>query len=894
MFFYAYYKFNAIIINTHKFFRLVLIFSRYFCENKINTLYKNNNKPLQLYSFKYFFLFIILIAISAVSYGQDTLLANKKDSILIDTLKHVKTNSKAIESKVTYNSEDSIVFDVNSKIVRTYGKGEIIYDAINLQSEYIQLNLSNNEVFARGVYDSTAKDMVGTPVYKDATETFDADSMKYNFKSKQGLAFGIYSKQEDGYLHGGRTKIHDNKEIHIEHGKYTTCDAKCPHFYIELSKGKVIPNDKILFGPAWMVIDEIPLPIVIPFGYFPIKKGRSNGIIIPTVGEETSKGFYFRNMGVYFGIGDYMDLKWTSDIYTLGSWRTNVTSNYMVRYKYSGNLNVGYSSLVDDELRQNPNFNVRWTHSQDAKSMNNSSFSANVNFGSVGYARQNSYVQSEIINNSVSSNISYSKSFKGTPLKFSTTLNHQQNNRDSTVYLTLPQIRLSATSLTPFKRNKKKAKERFYEKITISYTGDMQHKLSGAKMDSTFYTKKTLDLFQTGISHSIPISTNFTLFKFLNFSPSFSYTERWYNDKLIKYWDDNLPVYSDVDTTYGGVNVDTVQQFNRVYNYSIGISCNTILYGMYQFRSNYLKAIRHVIKPSISYNLSPDFSDPKYGYYGTYQKDSKGEIAEYSYFEKGIYGIPGRQRQNSLGFSLGNNLEAKVRDKNDTVTGYKKVKLIEDLSLTGSYNFAADSMKMSDINLSGYTTLIKRVKINYSASFDPYVLGDKKNQTSRNAYMIDQYGTLWRKTDDSWRTGIGYTFGPINDEKVGKRTGDYSYWDVPWNLSFNYNISMPRKYYYDYNNQLDSVSNKLNQNLSMNGKFSMSKLWNVSFTTGWDFQDKGISALSLDMYRDLHCWEMSFNWTPIGERQYWNFTIRVKADMLKDLKYNMRSQTNSF
>ena len=858
--------------------------------------YKNSNKHLYLHSFKYFFAFLTLISCFLNSFGQST------DSLKLqkhnDTITSKPSNNKAIEAKVVYESEDSIVFDVSLQRVKTFGNSKVSYETIDLESDFIELRLSKNEIFAKGLPDSVGT-IIGAPKYKDASDSFDADSMKYNFKSKQGLAFGIYTKQEDGYLHGGRTKIHANKEIHIQHGKYTTCDEKCPHFYIELTKGKVIPNDKILFGPAWLVIDEIPIPIVIPFGYFPIKKGRSNGIIIPTVGEERSKGFYFRNMGLYFGVGDYFDVKLTGDVYTLGSWRSNLSSNYVLRYKFTGNIDVGYSSLVADEIRQNPTFNIKWTHSQDPKSMNNASFSANVNYGSVGYARQNTYDRNEYLNNSISSSIFYSKKITGTPLNFSTSLYHQQNNRDSTIYLTLPQFTLSASSITPFRRKKQKGKEQFYERITVSYTGNFQNKLAGAKMDSSFYTKQTWDSFQSGFSHAIPVSTSFSLLKRINVAPSFNYTERWYTEKIIKYWDDTKPIVSANGTTYGGVIEKTVQEFNRVYNYSYGVSCNTKLYGMYQFQNPQIKAIRHIITPSVGFFMSPDFSDSKYNYYSSYKKNAAGDIATYSYFEKGIFGIPGSQRQNTLSFSINNNVEAKIRDKNDTITGFSKVKIIESLSASGSYNFAADSLGMSLIQIGGYTTLAKRIRINYSATFDPYALGLKQQNSSKqvvrtNSYMLDKYGTLWRKTDESWRTGISYTFGPIKQENTPKHSGEYTYWNVPWNLNVGYNISVPRKYYYNYNNELDSVSQKIQQDLSLNGTLSLSKKWNINFATGWDFKEKALSYTSIDIYRDLHCWNMKFNWIPLGERQRWEFILRVNADMLKDLKYEMKSQTNYF
>ena len=825
-----------------------------------------------------------------------------QDSVAQQQETKTKKKDSGLDSPVTYSSQDSIVFQISGNSVQTYGDGKVKYENIDLESEYIELNVVKREVFAKGLPDST-NEVKGSPVYKDASESFDADSMRYNFDSKKGLAFGIYTQQDEAYLHGGRTKIHDNKEIHIQHGKYTTCDDKDPHFYVEMTKAKIVVDDKIVFGPAWVVVDEIPVPVVLPFGYFPIRKGRSNGIIIPTIGEESTKGFYFRNGGVYFGISEYVDFKWLADVYSLGSWRTTVSSNYKVRYRFNGNFSVTYASLVTNEIRQAPTFNVKWSHSQTQKSPYSPNFSANVNYGSAGYAKQNTYSTSEYLNNQVSSNIYLSKKFAGTPLAISASLSHSQNNIDSTITLTLPQLRLTASTFTPLKRKHAVGKERFYEKIAVSYTGEMQNKLVNAKLDSNFYRKETLDLFQSGINHSIPVSASFKLFKYITVSPSFNYQERWYTTKLKKEWDDDYIQYTKTDTIIGGVRIDTLSEFNRVYNYSLGVSANTKIYGMYRFRGQALKAIRHVVTPTVSYVITPDFSSDKYGYYGKYVKNSNGDEALYSYYEKGIYGVPSSQKQSSISFSLGNNVEAKVRSKTDTVTGTKKIKLIENLSLSGSYNFAADSLKMSLISLSGYSTILNRFTVRYSATFDPYAIGVKESdngsrtQVRVNNYMIDKYGSLWRKTQDQWATSLSYTFGPINDkdDNLNLPVDEmYSYWDVPWNLSVSYSLSIPRKYYYDYNNQLDSVSNNVIQTISASGKVSLTKNWNIAFSTGWDFEEKGISYTTLNVYRDLHCWDMAFTWVPLGDRQRWEFVLKIKASMLSDIKVEMKSSSDYF
>lgn len=857
---------------------------------------------MQRQSFKYFLLTLFSCALFSLANAQDTTLVAQDSTAKTKPEKKEKKKNSGLDSPVSYSSRDSIVFDLSGNAVQTFGEGKVKYEDIDLQSEFIELDVSKREIFAKGMYSDSTNEMVGSPVFKESSDSFDADSMRYNFDSKQGLAFGIYTQQDEAYLHGRRTKIHSDKEIHIERGKYTTCDEKTPHFYVEMTKGKVLVDDKIVFGPSWVVVDEIPIPVVIPFGYFPIKKGRSNGIIIPTVGEESTKGFYLRDGGIYFGISEYVDFKWLADVYSLGSWRTTLSSNYKLRYRFNGNFSVTYASLVSDEMRLAPTFNVKWTHNQTQKSPYSPNFSASVNYGSAGYAKQNTYSTNEYLNNQVSSNIYFGKKFAGTPLSFSASLSHSQNNIDSTITLTLPQIRLTASTFTPLKRRHATGKERFYERIGVSYTGEMQNKLVNAKLDSNFYKKETLELFQSGVNHSIPVSASFKVFKYLTISPSFNYQERWYTSKLKKEWDDNYVQYTATDTIVGGVRIDTVGQFSRVYNYSFGVSASTKIYGMFRFRSEALKAIRHVITPTVSYSLTPDFSAEKYGYYGTYKKNSDGDLATYSYFEKGIYGVPSSQRQSSLSFSIGNNLEAKVRSKTDTVTGTKKIKLIENLSINGSYNFAADSLKMSLINVSGYSTILNRFTIRYSASFDPYAIGVKSTSTGItqvrvNNYMIDRYGTLWRKTQDQWATSLSYTFGPIKDksESINVPVDEmYSYWDVPWSLSLSYSLSIPRKYYYDYNNELDSVSNNVIQTISASGKFSLTDHWDISFSTGWDFEEKGIAYTTFNVYRDLHCWDMALTWVPLGDRQRWEFTLKIKASMLSDIKVNMKSASDYF
>lgn len=844
------------------------------------------------------YFFIVLCVCSSILHLHAQ---EQSDTFTIDSLGIVvapKKSSQAIDAKVVYSSVDSIIFDVQQKKVIAFGASEIQYDDITLDAYFVELDLPMSEIFAKGTRD-TLHNKLGYPRYRDASDVFDADSMKYNFRTRRGVAYGIITQQDDAFLHGGKTKIHDDKAIHIQHGKYTTCDAEEPHFHVFITRGKVMPNDKIIFGPAWLVIDEIPIPLVIPFGFFPNKKGQTNGIIFPSFGEETGKGFYAREFGVYLGFSDYVDFRLTSDYYTLGSWRSHMRSQYAKRYTFTGSLDVSYASLVLDETRQPSQFNVRWSHTQDPRSMSGGSFTASVNYGSVGFARQNTMDHEEFLNNRISSTISYSKRFTGTPFGVSSSLLHSQNNLDSTINLTLPQLTLSMSSVTPFANRSPGAKQRFYNRVTVSYSGSFQNKLSNAKLDSSFYSRATLEAFEYAVNHQIPVSTSIPLLRFFTLSPSFNYQERWYFEKIERSWDDTKQVVVGADTTYGGVEQQIIPEFNRVYNYSMGAGLSTKIYGMYQFRSRYLRAMRHVITPQISYRYSPDFSDEKYGYYATYQSSADGTMSQYSHFSNMLYGQPGTSRQSAIDVSIGNNIEAKIRDVSDTVTGTKKIKLIERLTISGSYNFAADSLNMSLIRVSGNTRLFQRLDVQYSSTLDPYVLmaresGNTTSLVRANSYMLDSYNTLWRKTEERWQTSAGYTFGPIPNKEKMPTTSEFDYWDVPWSLRLSYSLSVPRQYYYNEFNQLDSVQTNIVQTLGINGSFSLTKNWNISYRTGWDFTNKGLSYTTLNIYRDLHCWQMTFNWVPLGDRQRWDFTIRVKADMLKDLKLDMRSSSQYF
>ncbi len=799
----------------------------------------------------------------------------------------------SIDFPIKYSSKDSIRFRVHEKKITVFGDGEIQYQDIDLKSEKIEFDMKRREVFARGNVDSVGN-FYGRPNFTQASDVFDADTLKYNFDSKKGFVYGIITKQDEGYLHSEKTKILPNKEVNVKNGKFTTCDLPQPHFYVKMTKAKVIPNDKIITGPAYLVIEDVPIPAVIPFGFFPNRKGRASGIIIPTLGEEIDRGFCFKRGGVYWGINDYMDFKLLGDIYTLGSWRVNASSNYSVLYKYTGSVQLEYASLVDDEIRQDPTFNIIWSHQQAAKAHPTRSFNASVNYGSVGHSRRNARTANDYLENTIRSSISYSNTIPNSPFNMTVAATHNQKLSDSLISITLPDASLSMSSVNPFKRKTIVGKTRWYENIRLSYTGNAQNVLLDAKMDSTFYTKSTLEKFQKGVRHSIPISTNIKFLKYFSLNPNITFNDRWLYNKVEQTWD--TTIVNTKTKAKGGVRYDTIPGFYNVWDYSLGVGVSTVIYGTFAYKNKVVKALRHTIKPSVSYSFKPNYGSSKYDYWSSYT-DSAGDIYNYSYYSGQVYNdIPSRIKSSSIGFGLSNSLELKVRDRKDTVTQTRKISLIDDLTGTISYNFAADSMNWSYFNVSGNTSLFKRVTVRYSAQFDPYKLAkNKKGELIRvNDLMIDDYGRLWRIDNSQWSINTQFALGPINDgsqkskNPILKDIPYFSNFSLPWDMNITYSMNLPSQYYYNAKNKLDSIDSKVIQTIGISGSVNITKGWKVAYSTGWDVKANKITYTTLNFYRDLHCWEMTFNWIPFGGMQQYNFTVKVKAGMFDDLKIDKR------
>ncbi|OFY26842.1 MAG: hypothetical protein A2275_05045 [Bacteroidetes bacterium RIFOXYA12_FULL_35_11] len=832
----------------------------------------------------------------------DTLKSNKdslslsipfsNDSTKENNSTEKKKNTDKIDDPIKYNARDSIRFDIESQKVFLYGDAFIKYKDIELKAAYIEMSLGEDLVYAKGVIDTSGKE-IGKPVFKQGDQEFDAVEMTYNFKTKKGLIKGVITKQEGSFLHSEKTKKQANDIVCLEHGKFTTCDLHDPHFYIALTKAKVIPDDKIISGPAYLVIADIPMPIGIPFGFFPNKKGNTSGVLIPEYGDEENRGFFLRNGGWYFAINDYVDLSLTGDIYSNMSWGASMNSNYKKRYKFGGHFNLKYNENIlgeetDSEYQQNKLFAVTWSHAQDPKARPNSTFSANVNVSSSSFDRYNSTnYTGNMFTNQKQSNISYSRIFPNSPFSFSSNFRHSQNSMDSTITITLPDINFGMSRIFPFRKKNKTGELKWFDNIGVSYTTTAQNKIT--TKESKLFEEESLSQFKNGMQHSIPLSTSFKVLRYFNLSPSANYTERWYLNSINRYWDDSVKIN---ETTFGNIKTDTIPGFNRAYDYNFTLSLSTTLYGMYQLKVGPLKAVRHVMTPSVSLSYRPDFGEEKFGVYKKHMEVFRRTNApndtiyrQYSRFENGIFGTPQNGKAGMVNFSLGNNLEMKVRSKADTVEGLKKIKIFDALNFSTSYNIAADSLKWMPLNISGSTNFLRLLNLRFSGIVDPYSFDSLLTGYTRvNRFMLDENGDFGRITSANLSIGANINAKTFQNARKEKELNEnknkrfdkngYHIFRIPWNLSLSYNLRYDKP----------DVEDKTTQTLQVSGDFFLTPKWQIRFRTDYDFEVKKLVNASIDIHRDLHCWEMSFNWIPFGFYKSFHFKINVKSSILQDLK----------
>ena len=863
------------------------------------------------------------------------------DSLALDSINRTKKNG--IDSPVQFSADDSLVYVASSGMSFLYGNSHVTYQNMDLRSENIYMCMDSSLVHATGARDSLGT-LYGNPVFKMGSDTYESDTMAFNFKTKKGLIQQVYTEQEDGYLTSELSKRGANGELYLQHGKYTTCDEPHPDFYLALSRAKVRPGKDVVFGPAYLVVCDVPLPLAIPYGFFPFTKSYSSGFIMPTYGDETERGFYLRDGGYYFALSDKMDLKVLGEIYTKGSWAVSTQSNYRKRYKYNGAFYASYQNSVTGEKNmpdysKQTSFKIQWSHRQDAKANPYSNLSASVNFATSSYERNNlssMYNPQSLTQSTRTSSVSYSTKFSSIGMSLSTTMNLNQNMRDSTIAMTMPDLNISIARFYPFRRKKMAGEQKWYEKISLSYTGRLSNSIS-TKENKLMHSSLTRD-WNNGMQHTIPVSANFTVLNYINLNATFNFTDRTYFRKTMQSWDGSKVVN---DTVYGLYNI---------YNWSMSLSASTKLYGFLKPGPKFLKgkiyAIRHLVTPQVSFTYAPDFSTSRYGYYETYQRtnaDGSVSLVEYSPYAGQLYGVPGKGKTGSISWDISNNLEMKMYDRNDSL---KKIYLIDELGLSMSYNMAAKIRPWSDLSTRLRLKLSKNYTFNMNAVFASYVYeADSVGATPR----VSEHTTYWEQgkigrfqgmsqnlsytiTNDKISSIIKWLKGERDDKKnnnnrnnrdnnkdddddididsnldkdleagkhgarkenAGKADTDedgFMKYTCPWSLSFGYGITMREdtdRSKFNYNTM--RYPYKFTQNLNMSGNIRLSDGWNISFSSGYDFENKKISMTTASLGRDLHCFNMSCS-VVLAPYTSYNFSFRCNASTLTDaLKYDKRS-----
>lgn len=856
------------------------------------------------------------------------------DSLRADSA--MRASRKGIDAPVKFSAEDSIVYDAISGAARLYGDSKVDYENMKLSSDKVYLNLDSSLVRATGTPDTTKeKGIKGTPVFSLGNTEYQSDTMAYNFKSQKGLIHGVYTAQDDGFMQGEIGKRDSSGTIFMKHGRYTTCDDPHPDFYIALSRAKVRPGKDVVFGPAYLVVADVPLPLAIPYGFFPFSKKYSSGFIMPSYGEESDRGYYLRDGGYYFAISDKMDLKLLGEIYTEGSWGVSAASNYRKRYRYSGSFLFSYQDTKTGDkgmpdYAEQESFKIQWSHRQDQKASPFSQLSASVNFATSSYERNNlnsMYNPQTLTQSTRTSSVSYSTSFSSLGLTLSTTANLAQNMRDSSIALTLPDLNVSVARFYPFRRKNGAGKERWYEKISLSYTGQLSNSIN-TKEDQLLHANLIND-WRNGMQHNIPIQANFTLFDVINITPSVNFTDRMYTKKINRSWDE----------TANRERTDTIHGFYNVYNWSLSMAASTKIYGFWtpskKIFGDKIQAIRHVITPQVSLSYAPNFGARRYGYYDSYQyTDANGEVhlVEYSPYQNELYSVPGRQKTEMISWDIGNNIEMKVKSDRDS-TGYRKISIIDELGFNMSYNAATNYHRWSDLGVrlrlkwwKSYTFSVNAQFATYAYELDengkPYVgnhtelgygrmprfqgMSQNFSFTLNPEKLKKWFGGGSSKDDEETQDDEGIDTdieSNVDDDmergKHGakKRSGGmaetdsdgYMTFNMPWSLTFGYGITMRENTQGTFNTRTMRYPYKYSQTLNVSGNIRISDGWNINFSSGYDFDNHKMSMTTASISRDLHCFNMSAS-VVLSPYTSYNFTFRCNAATLTDaLKYDKRS-----
>ena len=857
------------------------------------------------------------------------------DSIHLDSLNKQKKNS--IEMPVDYTANDSMVYDATSRKVHLFGKANVKYEGMDLESEKIAISLDSSIVHATGVKDTAKKALSGTPVFKMGNDSYESDTIAFNFKSKKGLINNVKTEQQEGYITSQLSKRMDNGDIYLQHGRYTTCDKEHPDFYIALSRAKVRPTKDVVFGPAYLVVADVPLPHAIPYGFFPFTKHYSSGFIMPTYGDENDRGFYLRDGGYYFAMSDKWDLKLLGEIYTKGSWGISAASNYNKRYKYSGSVYFSYQNTktgdkgMPDYTKQE-SFKIQWSHRQDAKANPFSTLAASVNFATSSYERNNlnsMYNPQTMTQSTRTSSVSWSTGFSSLGMTLSSSANLSQNMRTNELSMTLPDLNVNVSRFYPFRRKQMVGKERWYEKISMSYTGQLSNSIT-TNEDHLLHSDLAKE-WSNGIQHNIPVNGNFTLAKYINITLGFNFTDRMYFKKENMQWDQAAQAVA-IDTTYG---------FYNVYNWNASIGASTKFYGMFipnrKIFGDKIQAIRHVFTPTVSFSYAPDFGNK---YYETYQRtnsDGSVELVEYSPYRSGLYSVPGKGKTGSITMQVSNNIEMKIRSDKDS-TGIKKISIIDELGAQMSYNFAASYHRWSDLSTNLRLKWWKNYTFNLNAVFATYAYELDKNGHpyvgNHTEYSKGRFGRFqgmsqnisFTLTPDKLKKLFG---GSVDDNDNKKNDNDdddegvdtdiesnvddnlvkgqhgakkksggskaetdddgYMRFSMPWSLTFGYGVTMRENTSGKFNTKSMRYPYKFTQTLNVSGNLRISDGWNISFSSGYDFENHALSMTTASLQRDLHCFNMSCS-VVLKPYTSYNFSFRANASTLMDaLKYDKRS-----
>ncbi len=868
-------------------------------------------------TFQIIILLTVFVGLNQAAFAQVDLKGAQDSTLTSDSLAlpqdSLKPSSKSqpksfLDYDIVYNALDSMPSSLESNTIELYNQGVIEYGGMKIEAGYIKVMFDDSEIYASGLPDSTGK-MQQKPIFTEAGKTYRADEMRYNFETGKARINKVITQEGEGFLHGERVKKTGGQSFYVRNASYTTCSHEHPHFSIRTPKAKVIPGEKVVTQFAFLELMDIPTPLMVPFGFFPTTDQRKSGVIIPSYGSSQFRGYFLQNGGFYWAASDYFDLSLTGDIYTKGGYGLQGSTAYRKRYKFNGNLNVRYNLLrygleefqpfVPQAFSNQSDFSIRWSHNQDPKANPFYRFSANVNIATSQFYQITSVNPDQVLQNRLNSSVSFSRRWANKPYSLNVALNHSQNNRTNDITLTLPQMNFSVNRFFPFKQEGGiSGNKKWYEEIGITYTMNAKNQIQ-TKLDKPIFTESVFrDSSRMGVQHNIPIAANYKVFKYFVFNPSINFTERWYPNKL---------EYGYVDSLNRAAVIDTVNGFfaNRDFNASANLS--TKLYGLWRYRG-FLRALRHVATPTIGLSYRPDFSDPFWGYYQEVQNDSLGNTTLVNPFQRGVYGSASAGRSGSINFGVQNTLEAKVRSKTDS-TGLKKIKILERLSLNGSYNMAAEEFQLSQIRLNASSTIFQNlINLNYNATFDPYHYDEELSQRV-NEFSIDRGGPLARVTSQRFTVGTRLDASRFekkeekseeeseenqtNAPAMGITEGDIDYYrlpgyvdfDVPWSVNFNYNLS--------YSNP-GGREPTVRQSMDISGDINISQGWKVGFRTGYDIEANDFTFTTLDFYRDLHCWDLTCTWVPFGFQQSYVITIRVKSTILQDLKLQRRRGVGDF